>query len=210
VLSTALGQVGRWRQAGTEVRLCVNVSNRSLMDRELVQTIRDELLHHGLAARMLQLEITEGELVSDLPRARAVLDELRGMGVTIAIDDFGTGYSSLAQLQRLPVDEIKIDKSFVLDMESNPSDAAIVRSTIDLARNLKLAVTAEGIESEDVVRRLTELGCDYGQGFFLGRPAEASAGSSPNTAYVRRPITSTRDGEGSRTPLAAVGGGRAE
>jgi diguanylate cyclase (GGDEF)-like protein len=173
ILATAMEQCSAWAVAGTHLGLAVNVSNRSLLDRELIEMIRDALGRHDLQPEMLQLEITEGELVADLRRARAVLDELRGMGVTVAIDDFGTGFSSLAQLQRLPVDEIKIDKSFVLDMESNAHNATIVRSTIDLAGDLGLVVTAEGIESEDVLMRLAEMGCDYGQGYFLGRPAAA-------------------------------------
>lgn len=208
VLSTSLAQCSAWARAGTQVHLCVNVSNRSLLDRELVEAIRDQLARNQLPADILQLEITEGELVADLPRARAVLDELRGMGVTVAIDDFGTGFSSLAQLQRLPVDEIKIDKSFVLDMENNKYDAAIVSSTIELARNLGLVVTAEGIESEAVLLRLSEMGCHYGQGFFLGRPAApGSFDLAPARARVdaTRPITgSARGGRPNR--LLAVGG----
>jgi EAL domain-containing protein (putative c-di-GMP-specific phosphodiesterase class I) len=102
--------------------------------------------------------------------ALAVLEELRTMGVGLAIDDFGTGFSSLVQLQRLPVDEIKIDRSFVAKMVDSASDAAIVRSTIDLARNLGLLVCAEGVETDQVRRRLAELGCDLAQGYVLCRP----------------------------------------
>ena len=112
--------------------------------------------------------------MADLPRARASLEALRAMGVMIAIDDFGTGYSSLSQLQQLPVDEIKIDRSFVTRMESNRQDAVLVHSIIDLGRNLGLRVTAEGVETENVKRVLAELGCDYAQGYFIGRPMQAS------------------------------------
>src|SRR6185437_8826367 len=121
----------------------------------------------------LQLEITESRIVADLPRARASLEELRAMGVMIAIDDFGTGYSSLSQLQQLPVDEIKIDRSFVTRMENDRQDAVLVHSIIDLGRNLGLRVTAEGVETENVKQVLAKLGCDYAQGFHVGRPAVA-------------------------------------
>jgi EAL domain-containing protein (putative c-di-GMP-specific phosphodiesterase class I) len=102
-----------------------------------------------------------------------VLDEIRGMGVGIAIDDFGTGFSSLSQLQQLPIDEIKIDRSFVTRMETDHSDEVLVRSIIELGRNLGIRVTAEGVETESVMNRLRELGCDFAQGFHIGRPAAA-------------------------------------
>ena len=127
----------------------------------------------SLDASALQLEITESRIVADLPRARASLDVLRAMGVMIAIDDFGTGYSSLSQLQQLPVDEIKIDRSFVTRMETDSQDAVLVHSIIELGRNLGLRVTAEGVETESVKRVLAQLGCDYAQGFHLGRPVVA-------------------------------------
>jgi EAL domain-containing protein (putative c-di-GMP-specific phosphodiesterase class I) len=119
--------------------------------------------------------VTETKIVADFGRAREVLHDLRRVGVRVAIDDFGTGYSSLAQLQQLPADEIKIDKSFVMDMDTNGNNAAIVRSTIGLGRNLALDVTAEGVETPETRDRLVELGCDYAQGYFLGRPAPAEA-----------------------------------
>jgi EAL domain-containing protein (putative c-di-GMP-specific phosphodiesterase class I) len=153
--------------------MSVNLCTRSLLDQELAQGIRTHLSEQGLPPSALQLEITESRMVTDLRRARGVLDELRAMGVAIAIDDFGTGFSSLTQLQRLPIDEIKIDKSFIVDWGSSEQDQAIVRSTIDLGRNLGINVTAEGVESESVYRQLGDLGCDYAQGFFLSRPASA-------------------------------------
>ena len=124
---------------------------------------------------MLQLEVTETKIVADFGRAREVLRDLQAAGVRVAIDDFGTGFSSLAQLQQLPADELKIDKSFVMDMDTNGNNAAIVRSTIGLARNLALDVTAEGVETPETRDRLVELGCDYAQGYLLGRPATADA-----------------------------------
>jgi diguanylate cyclase (GGDEF)-like protein len=173
VLEASLEQCRQWREAGLEVTVSVNVSTRSLLDHDLPAMIGTLLARLGLDAAALQLEITESRIVADLPRARAALDELRAMGVMIAIDDFGTGYSSLLQLQQLPVDEIKIDRSFVTRMETDRQDAVLVHSIIDLGRNLGLRVTAEGVETENVKQVLAQLGCDYAQGFHVGRPVVA-------------------------------------
>ncbi len=173
VLEASLEQCRRWRRAGIEVTVSVNVSTRSLLDHDLAVVIGALLARLDLHASALQLEITESRIVADLPRARAALDDLRAMGVMIAIDDFGTGYSSLTQLQQLPVDEIKIDRSFVTRMETDRQDAVLVHSIIDLGRNLGLRVTAEGVETENVRQVLAQLGCDYAQGFHLGRPVVA-------------------------------------
>jgi diguanylate cyclase (GGDEF)-like protein len=173
VLEASLEQCRRWRQEGLDVTVSVNVSTRSLLDHDLPVVIGALLARLDLHASALQLEITESRIVADLPRARAALDELRAMGVMIAIDDFGTGYSSLSQLQQLPVDEIKIDRSFVTRMETDRQDAVLVHSIIDLGRNLGLRVTAEGVETENVKEVLARLGCDYAQGFHVGRPVVA-------------------------------------
>jgi diguanylate cyclase (GGDEF)-like protein len=173
VLGQAIAQSARWDQAGRRLRVSVNLSPRSLLDRELPAMIRSLLDEHGADAHRLQLEITESRPVPAGRVARAVLEELRTMGIGVAIDDFGTGFSSLVQLQALPVDEIKIDRSFVASMEHSPSDAAIVRSTIDLARNLGLVVTAEGVESARVATLLAEMGCEMAQGYALCRPLPA-------------------------------------
>jgi diguanylate cyclase (GGDEF)-like protein len=173
VLEAALGQCAAWRRDGLDVRVSVNISTRSLLDHHLPTTIRVLLQRFELPSRLLQLEITESRIVADLGRARRMLEELRAMGVTIAIDDFGTGFSSLSQLQQLPVDEIKIDRSFVKNMETDAGDAVLVRSIVELGRNLGLRVTAEGVESQSVMRSLTNLGCDFAQGFHIGRPVAA-------------------------------------
>jgi diguanylate cyclase (GGDEF)-like protein len=173
VLEASLQQCQAWRRAGLEVTVSVNVSTRSLLDHDLPVIIGALLARLDLHASALQLEITESRIVADLPRARASLEELRAMGVMIAIDDFGTGFSSLSQLQQLPVDEIKIDRSFVTRMETDRQDAVLVHSIIDLGRNLGLRVTAEGVETENVKQVLAELGCDYAQGFHVGRPVIA-------------------------------------
>jgi len=174
VLDASLLQCSVWRRSGLELRVSVNISTRSLLDSDLVVTIQELLARYELEPSALQLEITESRIVADLRRAKSVLDNLRGTGITIAIDDFGTGFSSLSQLQQLPVDEIKIDKSFVMRMESDPNDFVLVRSIVDLGRNLGLHVTAEGVESESVARSLGALGCTFAQGFYHGRPEPAA------------------------------------
>jgi EAL domain-containing protein (putative c-di-GMP-specific phosphodiesterase class I) len=129
----------------------------------------------GIPPARLVIEITESSLMADAARAMEVLSRLQEMGVGISIDDFGTGYSSLAYLKRLPVDELKIDKSFVANMARDENDAAIVRSTIGLAHDLGLTVVAEGIEDQATWDLLAELGCDVGQGYYVSRPMPAAA-----------------------------------
>jgi EAL domain-containing protein (putative c-di-GMP-specific phosphodiesterase class I) len=170
VVDAALRQCNRWRQEGLDLAVAVNLSMRNLHDPEVADTIRQLLLRWGIPPARLVIEITESSLMADAARAMEVLGRLRSMGVGIAIDDFGTGYSSLAYLKRLPVDELKIDKSFVAHMARDDNDAAIVRSTISLAHDLGLSVVAEGIEDEETLNRLTALGCDVGQGYFVSRP----------------------------------------
>jgi predicted signal transduction protein with EAL and GGDEF domain len=173
VLNSALAQSASWRAEGLEVTVAVNVSTRSLLDHDFPAMVSAALAQARLPARLLALEITESRTVADLGRARATLEELRAMGVMISIDDFGTGFSSLSQLQQLPIDEIKIDRSFVTRMQADRNDAVLVRSIIELGRNLGLRVTAEGVESEQVRLSLRDLGCDYVQGFHVGRPEAA-------------------------------------
>ena len=173
VLEVAISQCARWRETGLDVRFSVNVSSRTLLDHDLPQLISTLLRRYSVPAGSLQLEITESRSVADLRRAQTVLLDLRAMGITIAIDDFGTGFSSLSQLQQLPVDEIKIDRSFVMRMETDRDDAVLVRSIIELGRNLGLRVTAEGVETASVHETLRRLGCDFAQGFHLGRPVPA-------------------------------------
>jgi diguanylate cyclase (GGDEF)-like protein len=173
VLGVALSQASAWRREGIDVTISVNVSMRNLLDHDLPATIADLLDRFDLPAKALRLEITESRIVADLGRAQTVLRELRAMGLSIALDDFGTGFSSLSQLRQLQVDEIKIDRSFVTHMETDRNDAALVRSIIDLGRNLGLDVTAEGVETAMVHRTLRELGCDFAQGYHLSRPVPA-------------------------------------
>ena len=170
VMRQAIEQAAAWAAEGLKLRMSVNVSPRNLLDPHLPGLIRTLLADAGVDPSQLQLEITESRSVPSGRVAMAVLEELRTMGVGLAIDDFGTGFSSLVQLQRLPVDEIKIDRSFVSAMITSESDATIVRSTIDLARNLGLTVTAEGVEDQRTRRRLADMGCDLAQGYELCRP----------------------------------------
>jgi diguanylate cyclase (GGDEF)-like protein len=170
VLDAALQQVARWREEGLDLGVAVNLSARSFLDAQLAAEIPPLLERWNVPAEQLELEITESMLMLDPGRAKATLDRLSGIGLSLSVDDFGTGYSSLANLKRLPVDGIKIDKSFVIDMAHDPSDAAIVRSTIELAHNLGLKVVAEGVENQESWRRLREHGCDLAQGFHVSRP----------------------------------------
>jgi diguanylate cyclase len=175
VLDRALGQCRAWRDQGTDLRVAINLAVPSLLDVQLVEDVARLLQKHAVPAHLLELEITESSVMTDPKRAIAKLEELSAMGVRLAIDDFGTGYSSLSYLRRLPVDELKIDKSFVINMEVSSDDAVIVRSTIDLCRNLGLAVVAEGVETEDAFAQLQALGCDEAQGFLMSRPLPAEA-----------------------------------
>jgi len=174
VLEGAIAQCALWQRDGLALRVSVNLSPRSLTDRELPRRIAQLLRSYDVAPESLQLEITESRAVPAGRGTTTVADELRAMGVSIAIDDFGTGFSSLLQLQRLPVDEIKIDRSFVASMGHSESDAAIVRSTIDLARNLGLHVTAEGVETDAARSQLAAMGCELAQGYGLCPPVSAA------------------------------------
>lgn len=173
VLRTALTRLVALHQQGYPLTMAINLSARNLHDLTLPASVLAALTESGMDAKFLTLEITESAVMSNPSSGLVILTELDRMGVTLAIDDFGTGYSSLAYLKRLPVNELKIDKSFVTDMAEDENDAVIVRSTIDLAHNLGLKVTAEGVETQDVWDVLEILGCDFSQGYFMGRPMSA-------------------------------------
>jgi diguanylate cyclase (GGDEF)-like protein len=175
VLRRALADCALWRTTGSEVGVAVNVSARNLLDLDLVDDLRALLAATELPANLLTLEITESSIMGDTSRTLHVLDDLAALGVRISIDDFGTGYSSLTYLKQLPVDEVKIDKSFVATMHTDPGDAAIVRSVIDLGANLGLTVVAEGVETDTALALLRELGCPLAQGYFVSRPVPLAA-----------------------------------
>ena len=173
VLDEALRQQRVWRDGGLDLMMAVNISARSLIrGSDLPNTVAELTESWGIAPGRLILELTENAMIdSDVPE---VLDLLHAMGGGLAIDDFGTGHSSLVYLQRLPIDQVKIDRSFVMNLASVPGDAVIVRSTIDLAHNLGMSVVAEGVEDEIALDMLVEYGCDSAQGYFFSRPCPAA------------------------------------
>ena len=175
VLGLALRQVKQFHRDGLPLGVAVNISPANLLDSELPAQVSDLLARHDLPATVLELEITEQSMVSDDHRAREVLHRLKTLGVKISIDDYGKGFSSLSYLQDLPIDELKIDKSFMAGLTSDPRVAAIVRSTISLAHALDLQVVAEGIEDAETLELLVACGCDIGQGYYIGRPMTAAA-----------------------------------
>lgn len=173
VLRTALEECSRWRAAGQPLGIAVNLSTRSLSDPELPGRLAAELAATGVPAGAVTLEVTESAVMTDVQRSVEVLDRLRALGVVLSVDDFGTGQSSLAYLQDLPVQELKIDKSFVQDMSSRPGSLAIVRAAIDLGHALGMTVVAEGVEDEATRAHLASAGCDVLQGYLFSRPLPA-------------------------------------
>jgi diguanylate cyclase len=174
VLDAALDQAAQWQRAGLPLSVAVNISTRCLLDPAFPDQVTGQLATWQIPPDRLVLEITESAVMADPTRALEVLGRLHSLGVGLAVDDFGTGYSSMAYLKELPVDELKIDRSFVSQMATSPSDAVIVRSTIDLGHNLGLHVVAEGVETQHAWQELTALGCDMAQGYYLGRPMPAA------------------------------------
>jgi len=173
VLGEAMRQAAEWEAQGMPLVVAVNVSMRSLVDREFPQHVRELLSEHGIDARLIKLEITESAIMADPEVVGGVLAELDAIGVRLSIDDFGTGYSSLAYLKDLPVHEVKIDRSFISGMAEGTRDAVIVHSTIDLGHRLGLQVVAEGVEEVATLESLAELGCDLAQGYGISRPLPA-------------------------------------
>jgi EAL domain-containing protein (putative c-di-GMP-specific phosphodiesterase class I) len=173
VLQTALQQGQAWRQAGLDLPVAVNLSVANLLDAHLARQVGELLAGLGLPARALELELTEDTLMADPVRSKQVLADLRALGLRLSVDDYGTGYSSLAYLQELAVDELKLDKSFVMRMTQDSGAAAIVRTTVDLAHSLGLTMVAEGVESEAALAELARLGCDVAQGYHISKPLPA-------------------------------------
>ncbi len=173
VLAEACAQAGRWRQAGINLGLAINLSGRELSDDRLVSLVSHHLTKNKLPPQSVTLELTETEVMADLAEVSAVLARLARLGVRIAVDDYGTGYSSLAYLHRLPVQELKIDRSFVTNLVDDPSNRIIVRSSIAMAHSLGLTVVAEGAEDEVTCAVLADAGCDAVQGYYFSRPKTA-------------------------------------
>ncbi|MCU1668235.1 MAG: diguanylate cyclase/phosphodiesterase [Blastococcus sp.] len=170
VLDLALLRCRRWLDDDIALSVAVNLSVHCLTEPDLVSRVRGALQRHGVPGELLTLELTEGSVVDDSVRDSTVLADLHALGLRLSMDDFGTGYSSLSQLRQLPIDEVKIDKSFVLGMSTSQGESFIARSIIELAHNLGLRVVAEGVEDELTRNLLTEMGCDKLQGFLVSRP----------------------------------------
>ncbi len=173
MLRESLEQLATWRRAGHDLTIAVNVSERSLLDPQFPAEVARALRGTGIPAERLELEITEGTIMADPERAAGVLRRLDALGVSLSLDDFGTGYSSLSRLRELPIDEIKIDRSFAARIEADERDVAIMRSAIELGHNLGCSVVAEGLETAEALDCVTALGCDTGQGFHIARPLDA-------------------------------------
>jgi EAL domain-containing protein (putative c-di-GMP-specific phosphodiesterase class I) len=174
VLALALDQIAEWQRAGLQTTVAVNISASNLLDLELPDQIRELLAVRNLQPSCLMLEVTETTLMVDPDRAAELLGRLQAIGVRVSIDDYGTGYSSLARLRELPVNELKLDRSFLVGMSHDARAGAIVRSTVELAHSLGLTLVAEGIETGEDEHILRDLSCDIGQGFHLARPLPAN------------------------------------
>jgi diguanylate cyclase (GGDEF)-like protein len=170
VLKTALAQCQQWRQNGLDIGIAVNIAASDLFRGDLQNNVARLLKHYDIPSEKLTLEVTESEIMEDPKHACQVLSNLKDLGVRLSVDDYGTGYSSLAHLKQLPVHELKIDKSFVLDMARDQDDATIVKSTIELGHTMGLIIVAEGVEDSETLSLLSKLGCDYAQGFHMSKP----------------------------------------
>jgi diguanylate cyclase (GGDEF)-like protein len=175
ILRKALEQVAEWQDGDAPLSIAVNLSPRCLAELDLTAQVLGMLSTYGVAPSLLELEITENTLAHDPDRALATLTELHDAGIMISIDDFGTGYSSMSYLKRLPVSELKVDRSFVMGMLTNLDDDVLVRSVVDLGHNLGLIVVAEGVEDQETLEALAAVGCDVAQGYHLGRPMDGGA-----------------------------------
>jgi EAL domain-containing protein (putative c-di-GMP-specific phosphodiesterase class I) len=175
VLKCALRQMRAWAESGLVLDVSVNLSAADLADASLADQVVDLLRQTGADPARLVLEVTESTAMRGLANALHVMEQMRVLGIRFSIDDFGTGYSSLAQLRRLPVDEIKIDRSFVHELGAGTADEVIVRSTVELGHSLGLKVVAEGVESQVSLAALSAMRCDYIQGYFISKPVPADA-----------------------------------
>jgi len=195
VLDMALAQAGAWLRGGHPVQVAVNLSARYLHHLDLPERVFEALARHHVPPRLLRLELTESALITDPAKALSILQRLHDGGVSLSIDDFGTGYSSMSYLKRLPVDELKVDRSFVGGMITSAEDAALVRSVVDLGHNLGMEVVAEGVEDPLTTTALAELKCDVAQGFHFAQPAPASEIAVWLQRDVGRPVEQ-RSGDG--------------
>jgi cyclic di-GMP phosphodiesterase Gmr len=172
-IETATKQAAEWRRAGVDVRVAVNLSSRQLCEPSLIGDVERAIADAGIAPSALTLEVTESVLMDDSGRSVEVLHRLRDLGIRIALDDFGTGYSSLAYLTQLPLDVLKLDRSFVAALDEDGPNAAVTAAIVSMARALDLEVVAEGVELESERLTLLDLGCVIGQGYLFARPGPA-------------------------------------
>jgi diguanylate cyclase (GGDEF)-like protein len=196
VLERSIAECAAWRKDGREMSVAVNLSVRNLLDHDLPREIERLLRTYGLPPEALQLEITESMIMSDPERALATVTRLSRLGARLSVDDFGTGYSSLANLRKMPINELKIDRSFVSPMLNNESDLIIVRSTINLGHDLGLNVIAEGVEDNPTLEQLAVLGCDLAQGYHVSRPMPADAFNNWLTETTPHPTKAKANGNG--------------
>jgi len=175
ILDTALAQARTWSDAGRPLTVSVNLSARNLLDQGLPGQVAALLRAHGVAPELLELEVTESAIMTEPARAQKVLEQLSSLGIRISIDDFGAGYTSLGQLKNLPISELKIDRSFVMTMIEDSSNALIVQSVVDLGHSLGFTLVAEGVETQQILVALAGAGCDVAQGYHLSRPITAAA-----------------------------------
>jgi diguanylate cyclase (GGDEF)-like protein len=194
VLDAALTQARAWMDDGRPLMMSVNLSARNLLDEGLPQQVAELLAKHGVPARLLELEVTESAMMTEPARAQSLLEALAALGIRLSIDDFGSGYTSLGQLKNLPITELKIDRSFIMNMGEDRSDALIVRSIINLGHSLDLTIVAEGVETADALAHLLGLGCDVAQGYYQLRPVPAPAF---DTWRAARPLIAPAAGQSS-------------
>ena len=210
VLNAAIAQLGDWQRAGLDCGISVNLSAADFADGGLPARVLALLREHEVPATRLLLEVTESAIMRELQLAAQIMQQLRTAGVRFAIDDFGTGQSSLAQLHALPVDELKIDRAFVMNLDRSASNLAIMRATIELGHSLGLKVVAEGVETPEVWSTLLRLGCDVAQGYYISRPMPAAAVAPwllAQRAQLARNLDVAEDA-GRVTPFSARGGGQ--
>jgi diguanylate cyclase (GGDEF)-like protein len=210
VLERSIAECAAWRTDGRRMTVAVNLSVRNLLDRDLPKEIERLLNTYGLPPEALQLEITESMIMSDPERALATVSRLSDLGVRLSVDDFGTGYSSLANLRKMPIDELKIDRSFVSPMLRNESDLIIVRSTINLGHDLGLNVIAEGVEDSSTLERLATLGCDLAQGYHVSKPMPADVFNDwlvHTVPYAPHPMRTDVQTPTRRVPASVTRGG---
>ena len=203
VLECAVSQAAKWNTDHLPLTVAVNLSARSLHDGAIIQEVQAVLSTHRVPPSLLRLEVTESSIMADPPRARKILQQLNDMGIRLSIDDFGTGYSSLTNLRDLPISEIKIDRSFVTNVGEREDDQVIVRSTIDLARNLGLTSVAEGVRTESALRWLRQAGCNLAQGYHIARPTSAAAFTEWLASRRSRPQTSSPMADDAAPTLSA-------